>query len=80
MIPDVIMMGGDGPYDDAISSCYYLVDQMMWDLPSNWTDGDTIRLIPFLFANGNHEVGFESFKSHYIYEDNSTPIFKLWFP
>ena len=59
--PDLILIGGDISYDNNMDTCYSTYNFVMWDLPYNWTqeDGST-RLVPLIFAAGNHDLGTNS--------------------
>ena len=56
--PDVILLGGDIAYDNAIRTCYYSWDnfyRMFEDVNRKLN-----RLVPIVLAIGNHDVGFDA--------------------
>ncbi|KYQ93341.1 hypothetical protein DLAC_06011 [Tieghemostelium lacteum] len=79
--PDVVAFGGDIAYEDGISSCYRRWDEKLnyFQKYFTWSDTSTnsTRLIPLLFAIGNHEAGgfFQSYKQIPFYQRYF--IFKL---
>ena len=52
------MIGGDVAYDNGNKHCYYSWDLMLWSFEQEFQEVG--RIIPFLFAVGNHDVGFNS--------------------
>lgn len=56
--PDIIVLGGDIAYDDAMRSCYYSWDTVYYMFEPVYERLD--RLIPLIFSVGNHDVGFDA--------------------
>lgn len=56
--PDVIMVGGDLAYDNALCSCAYTWDHYLDQFEA--LNSKVGRLVPLVFAAGNHDVGLDS--------------------
>jgi metallophosphoesterase superfamily enzyme len=57
--PDVIIIGGDTAYDNAMRTCYYSWDNfynIFEDLNKKLN-----RIVPIILTVGNHDVGFDAF-------------------
>lgn len=57
--PDFIIIGGDIAYDNAMTYCYYAWDNYYSLLDQ--VNRANNRLVPFIMALGNHDIGFNSF-------------------
>lgn len=59
--PHVLMIGGDIMYDNGMHECYVVNDRFFQTLHSKLKTmgGKTNRLIPYIFAIGNHETGYK---------------------
>ena len=56
--PDIIILGGDTVYDDALRTCYY-----SWDIFYSMFKPVYVhlnRLVPIVMSIGNHDVGFDA--------------------
>lgn len=56
--PDIIILGGDTVYDDAMRSCFNSWDQfyLMFDEINKKLN----RIVPIIMTVGNHDVGFDA--------------------
>lgn len=75
---DLMVIGGDIAYDNAMTYCFY-----SWDNFYNLIDrvnriNDTInsRIVPFILALGNHDVGFNGMAKVYTFPSEAGP---WWF-
>jgi hypothetical protein len=76
--PDVIAIGGDMAYDNGIAACACLWDAFLAMMDYRAPDG---RLIPFTFAVGNHDVGYNhDNQGGWAARKNPIPILFSWFP
>lgn len=57
--PDLIILGGDIAYDNAMTYCYYAWDNFYSLLDKVNTANN--RLVPFIMAIGNHDIGWNSY-------------------
>ena len=57
--PDLLILGGDIAYDNAMTYCYYAWDNF-YSLLDRVNQANN-RLVPFIMALGNHDVGRNSF-------------------
>lgn len=77
--PDVIVIGGDIAYDNAMRTCYY-----SWD--TFYDMFETVykkinRVIPMILSIGNHEIGFDSFSEVPLdKQPDKTPLYFLYNP
>jgi predicted MPP superfamily phosphohydrolase len=77
--PDIIVLGGDIAYDDAMRSCYYSWDTVYYMFEPVYTKLD--RLIPIVFSVGNHDVGFDALSTLDIPRTNEDfPLFFVFNP
>lgn len=56
--PDVLIIGGDIAYDDAMRTCWFSWDNFYWifeqvDLVLN-------RTVPLILSIGNHDSGYDA--------------------
>jgi hypothetical protein len=75
--PDVIIVGGDIAYDNAIPACYY-----SWDLWFNQFDSLNKQLgyhVPLILGIGNHDVGYRAFTGNQP-DPKNLPFFFQFFP
>lgn len=79
---DMIMIGGDIAYDNNMPECYQAWDYILLRLPHNYFDesSSTTRVIPLVFAAGNHDVGVMSYGEQKITYNAHEPVFKHYFP
>jgi predicted MPP superfamily phosphohydrolase len=66
--PDIIVLGGDIAYDDAMRSCYYSWDTVYYMFEPIYEKLD--RLVPLIFSVGNHDVGFDALSTLDIQRTN----------
>jgi hypothetical protein len=80
--PDVILIGGDIAYDNNIPVCYRAWDYIILRMPYQKYEPvtDSIRIIPFIFAAGNHDLGVNSYSGAKITHNTHEPVFKHYFP
>lgn len=57
--PDLIVIGGDIAYDNAMTYCYFAWDNFYLLLQR--VDEANNRLVPFILALGNHDIGHNSY-------------------
>lgn len=77
--PDIILIGGDIAYDDAMRSCYYSWDTVYAMFEPIYTSLD--RLVPIIFNVGNHDVGFDALTSNQISTTKENlPLFFVFNP
>lgn len=62
--PDIIILGGDIAYDDAMRTCYYSWDTVYSMFEPTYKGLD--RLVPIIFTVGNHDVGYDALTSNSI--------------
>ena len=76
------MVGGDLSYDNGVPTCYRALDYFLHRLPYDRFDEDTntTRVVPLLFALGNHDGGVNSYVGAEIPHTASEPAFKHYFP
>jgi hypothetical protein len=76
--PDVVMVGGDLAYDNNIGHCYYTWDRLfhMLDLFSQVQQ----RLVPYIMAVGNHDVGLNELPGINITVDERGPAYHIYMP
>ncbi|KAL4504501.1 hypothetical protein ABPG72_009947 [Tetrahymena utriculariae] len=78
--PDVIMLGGDVGYDNGFKECYYSWDIFYDSFEQNVFE-KTGRIIPLIFAIGNHDAGWNALGQY-----NTTvnaehgPLYFTWAP
>jgi hypothetical protein len=79
---DLILVGGDIAYDNNIPTCYRSWDYLLNRVPHYRFDSKTnsTRVVPLLFAAGNHDLGVNSYGQATIRHDIYEPVFKHWFP
>lgn len=53
--PDVILIGGDIAYDNAVSACYWTWDLFLDQL--GLLQQRLKRLVPVVYGVGNHDLG-----------------------
>ena len=76
--PDLVVIGGDVAYDNAIPTCYESWDkflEMMEQVVR--ADGD---LVPMVLGIGNHDVGLNSLSQRPLVPSASGPLFFSLFP
>lgn len=56
--PDLIIIGGDTAYDNAIQACWACWDNFLKMF--NQVNEEAGRLIPLIFALGNHDIGYNA--------------------
>lgn len=56
--PDIVILGGDTVYDDALRTCYYSWDIFYSMFRPVYTHLN--RLVPIIMSIGNHDVGFDA--------------------
>lgn len=78
--PDLITIGGDISYDNNMASCFKCYDLVLSDLPDKWKEGSMTRLIPTVYAVGNHDYGVNPYSKFPLEFDDHQSIYKLWFP
>ncbi len=77
--PDIIVLGGDIAYDDAMRSCYYSWDTVYYMFEPIYEKLD--RLVPLIFSVGNHDVGFDALSTLDIIRTNEEiPLFFVFNP
>lgn len=76
--PDVLVVGGDLAYDDAICSCYWTWDMYLDEFTE--LNAKAGRLVPILFGIGNHDVGLNTLSGRQLTVDLSGPSSMLYFP
>ena len=78
--PDVLLIGGDISYDDAIRACSYSWDNFFWNFES--LDLVINRTIPMILSIGNHDVGYDALATSTIRKDDidSTPFYFIYLP
>ena len=75
--PDIIILGGDTVYDDALRSCYYSWDVFYWMFEPVYTH--LKRLVPIVMSIGNHDVGFDALSKINVPTSNEyTPLFFVY--
>lgn len=75
---DVVIIGGDISYDDAMSTCYY-----SWDNFYEIFEGLNSklgRLVPMILTVGNHDVGFDALATVTVKPDKEGPFFFAYHP
>ncbi|CAI2386673.1 unnamed protein product [Moneuplotes crassus] len=80
--PDLVMIGGDIAYDNNIATCYQTWDYLLKNLLLQKFDEETNthRVIPIIFATGNHDLGVDSYNNAIIPHNKHAPVFKHYFP
>jgi len=77
--PRVIFVGGDFAYDDGDPACSFVMDNLLNSFTNN-INKPLNRLVPSVFAIGNHEIGYNSLSEI----DNPTtvngPSYVTYFP
>lgn len=58
--PDLVIIGGDVAYDNAMLNCYYSWDLMLSAFEKAYLPLG--RLVPIIVAVGNHDVGMHSMR------------------
>lgn len=58
--PDLLIIGGDVAYDNAMTYCYSPWDRLYEMIDGLGAAGPVKRLIPFILALGNHDIGWNS--------------------
>ena len=77
--PDVMIIGGDIAYDDAVRSCYYSWDSFYSLFEPVYTKLN--RLIPMVLTLGNHDIGFDSLSNNkYPRSFEDLPLFFIFNP
>jgi 3',5'-cyclic AMP phosphodiesterase CpdA len=71
---DIIVLGGDIAYDDGMLSCYYSWDRLFSLFEDRFRALN--RIIPIIFAVGNHDVGFNSYATTGNNQDRNKNFFK----
>ena len=66
--PDVIFLGGDLAYDNAIRTCYYSWDNF-YDMFEN-VNKKLNRLVPMILTIGNHDIGFDATAAVHVSKSN----------
>lgn len=77
--PDVIILGGDTVYDDAMRSCFFSWDEFysMFETVNIKLD----RIVPLILTLGNHDVGFDALTDNYIRTSRDEyPLFFVYNP
>ena len=79
---DLIMIGGDIAYDNNIDTWFHTWDHVNLNLPINKEDRvtNTTRVIPVIFASGNHDLGVNSYSGGQVYSTPHGPVFKHYYP
>lgn len=75
--PDLLIIGGDVSYDNAMTYCYSPWDSL-YDMIS--VLGANRRLVPFIFALGNHDVGWNSLAKLTLTPKESGPWWFAYHP
>jgi hypothetical protein len=76
--PDVILSGGDIAYDNGMCTCYFA-----WDFffkPYEELNKKLGRLVPLVFAVGNHDVGVDHLSGRGVKVDAGGPLYMVYFP
>ena len=77
--PDVMIIGGDIAYDDAVRSCYYSWDSYYSLFQPVYQKLN--RLIPMVLTLGNHDIGFDSLSNNkYARTSEDLPLFFIFNP
>lgn len=77
--PDVIILGGDTVYDDAMRSCFFSWDEFysMFDTVNTKLD----RIVPLILTVGNHDIGFDALTDNYMRtSQDEYPLFFVYNP
>ena len=79
---DLILIGGDIAYDNNIPQCYNAFEYFLATLPylKNNEETNITRIIPFIFAVGNHDLGVDPYTGIELDHNKYEPILKHWFP
>jgi len=76
--PDVFVFGGDIAYDNAMCTCWFAWDYFL--KPFEKANEDAKRLIPLVFAVGNHDVGVDSLSGRSVKTTPQGPYYMVYFP
>jgi len=77
--PDVIIIGGDGAYDNGMRSCYYNYDSFLNMFES--LNKKLNKIVPIILGIGNHELGIHSMSNVNVeISDSKGPLYFLFFP
>jgi hypothetical protein len=77
--PDIIILGGDTVYDDAMRTCFYSWDEFysMFDVVNKKLD----RIVPLILTIGNHDIGFDALTENRISTSRDEyPLFFVYNP
>ena len=77
--PDLIILGGDVAYDNAMNNCYESWDRFLDMVQTLWR-GEEGDLVPIVLGIGNHDVGLNAFSKRKLTPDASGPMFYSMFP
>jgi len=73
---DAILVGGDMAYDNGMRSCYYSIDLFLNMFER--INQQASRIIPLMFAIGNHDIGFNAFQDGPV--DTAENLYYIYFP
>jgi 3',5'-cyclic AMP phosphodiesterase CpdA len=75
---DLMVIGGDIAYDNAMAYCYYSWDNFydLMDRINHINDTSNSRLVPFILAIGNHDIGNNGLAKIYTFPSAMGP---WWF-
>ena len=78
--PDVVLIGGDIAYDDALRACAYSWDNFYWNIEN--LDLLMNRTVPIVLSIGNHDVGYDALSTSKIDKEDveKVPLFFLYNP
>eukprot|EP00330_Aristerostoma_sp_ATCC50986_P002568 CAMPEP_0114587106 /NCGR_PEP_ID=MMETSP0125-20121206/10151_1 /TAXON_ID=485358 ORGANISM="Aristerostoma sp., Strain ATCC 50986" /NCGR_SAMPLE_ID=MMETSP0125 /ASSEMBLY_ACC=CAM_ASM_000245 /LENGTH=271 /DNA_ID=CAMNT_0001782855 /DNA_START=1054 /DNA_END=1866 /DNA_ORIENTATION=+ len=73
--PDIIIIGGDIAYDQAMLTCWYSWDEFFWMFENL---GDKLnKVIPLVAGVGNHDVGYDAGSTLNINKEDPPHWFKF---
>lgn len=77
--PDLVVIGGDVAYDNAMPNCYESWDRFLEMVEENLVreNGD---LVPIALGIGNHDIGLNSFSQRSLVPNAAGPLFFSLFP
>lgn len=77
-----MVIGGDIAYDNAMTYCFYSWDNFydLIDRVDRINDTANSRLVPFILALGNHDIGFNGMAKVYTFPTESGPWWYAYNP